>query len=63
MASFLEISAMLVFPDFNDNVTQVSLSGSIVKSKRNCVPLVPVVLSQEVLGRYQADNTANGIHT
>ena len=34
---------MLVFPDFNDNVTQVSLSGSIVKSKRNCVPLVPVV--------------------
>lgn len=53
---------MLVFPDFNDNVTQVSLSGSIVKSKRNCVPLVPVVLSQEVLGRYQGDNTANGIH-
>ena len=49
----------LSFGDFNSDFTQVSLSGSKVKSKRNRVLPVPEVVSAEVLKRFKGNRKDN----
>ena len=52
----------LSFGDFNNDFTQVSLSGSKVKSKRNRVLPVPEVVRAEVLKRFK-DNRKDNVFT
>jgi len=49
----------LSFRDFNNDFTQVSLSGSKVKSKRNRILPVPEVVRTEVLKRYTGNRKDN----
>lgn len=49
----------LSFGDFNNDFTQVSLSGAKVKSKRNRVLPVPEVVRAEVLMRYTGNRKDN----
>ena len=49
----------LSFGDFNSDFTQVSLSGSKVKSKRNRVLPVPEVVRAEVLERFKGNRKDN----
>jgi len=49
----------LSFGDFNSDFTQVSLSGSKVKSKRNRVLPVPEVVRAEVLKRFTSNRKDN----
>jgi integrase len=49
----------LSFRDFNSDFTQVSLSGSKVKSKRNRVVPVPVVVRDELTRRFTGNRNAN----
>ena len=49
----------LSFGDFNNDFTQMSLSGSKVKSKRNRVLPVPKVVRGEVLRRFTGDRKDN----
>ena len=49
----------LSFGDFNNDFTQVSLSGSKVKSKRNRVLPVPEVIREEVLKRFTGNRKDN----
>ncbi|MEJ6796387.1 MAG: tyrosine-type recombinase/integrase, partial [Flavobacteriales bacterium] len=49
----------LSFRDFNNDFTQVSLSGSKVKSKRNRVVPVPEVVRAEVLKRFTGNRKDN----
>ena len=49
----------LSFGDFNNDFTQVSLSGSKVKSKRNRVLPVPEVVRDEVLKRFTGNKKDN----
>ena len=49
----------LSFGDFNSDFTQVSLSGSKVKSKRNRVLPVPEVVRAEVLERFTGNKKDN----
>ena len=49
----------LSFGDFNSDFTQVSLSGSKVKSKRNRVVPVPEVVRVEVLKRFTGNRKDN----
>ena len=49
----------LSFRDFNNDFTQVSLSGSKVKSKRNRVVPVPGVVRDELIRRFTGNRNAN----
>ena len=49
----------LSFSDFNNDFTQVSLSGSKVKSKRNRVLPVPEVVRNEIQKRFSGNRNAN----
>ena len=49
----------LSFSDFNNDFTQVSLSGSKVKSKRNRVVPVPGVVRDELIRRFTGNRNAN----
>ena len=49
----------LSFRDFNEDFTQVSLSGAKVKSKRNRVLPVPEVVRDEVLKRFTGNKKDN----
>ena len=49
----------LSFRDFNSDFTQVSLSGSKVKSKRNRVVPVPGVVRDELIRRFTGNRNAN----
>ena len=49
----------LSFRDFNNDFTQVSLSGSKVKSKRNRVVPVPGVVRDELTRRFTGNRNAN----
>jgi integrase len=49
----------LSFGDFNNDFTQVSLSGAKVKSKRNRVVPVPEVVRAEVLKRFSGNRKDN----
>ena len=49
----------LSFRDFNEDFTQVSLSGAKVKSKRNRVLPVPKVVRDEVLERFKGNRKDN----
>lgn len=49
----------LSFKDFNDNFTQVSLSGAKVKSKRNRILPVQAIVKEEVLKRFTGNRKEN----
>ena len=49
----------LSFRDFNNDFTQVSLSGSKVKSKRNRVVPVPGVVRDELIRRFTGNRNTN----
>lgn len=49
----------LSFRDFNDDFTQVSLSGAKVKSKRNRVLPVPAIVRDEVLKKFTGNRKDN----
>ena len=47
------------FRDFNNDFTQVSLSGSKVKSKRNRVVPVPGVVRDEIIRKFTGNRNTN----
>ena len=49
----------LSFRDFNNDFSQVSLSGAKVKSKRNRILPVPAVVREEVLKRFSGNRKEN----
>ena len=49
----------LSFRDFNEDFTQVSLSGAKVKSKRNRVIPVPAIVRDEVLKKFTGNRKGN----